>query len=60
MAFEFITVVYLLIVLAIGAAIGYFVYSLLNKNKNEEQKDLETLKMRSKINLPIDWNLQKR
>ena len=51
MAFEFITVVYLLIVLAIGAAIGYFVYSLLNKNKNEEQKDLETLKMRSKINL---------
>ena len=44
MAFEFITVVYLLIVLAIGAAIGYFVYSLLNKNKNEEQKDLETFK----------------
>ena len=44
MAFEFITVVYLLIVLAIGAAIGYFVYSLLDKNKNEEQKDLETFK----------------
>ena len=51
MAFEFITVVYLLIVLAIGAAIGYFVYSLLDKNKNEEQKDLEFLRMRSKINL---------
>ena len=44
MAFEFITVVYLLIILAIGAAIGYFVYSLLDKNKHEEQKDLETFK----------------
>ena len=37
MALDFITVVYLLIVLAIGTAIGYFVYSLLNKNENEEQ-----------------------
>ena len=60
MAFEFITVVYLLIVLAIGAAIGYFVYSLLDKNKNEEQKDLETFKneIENKFT-PLIANLQK-
>ena len=39
MALEFTTVLYLLIILTIGAAIGYFVNSLLNKNKNEENKD---------------------
>jgi len=60
MALEFITVVYLLIVLSIGAAIGYFVYSLFNKNKNKEQKDLETLKNEIENKLtPMIGNLQR-
>ena len=60
MALEFTTVLYLLIILTIGAAIGYFVNSLLNKNKNEEQKDLETFKneIENKFT-PLIANLQK-
>ena len=44
MTFEMNYLVFSIIFLIIGVLVGYFIYSRLNKNKSDQNKDLETLK----------------
>ena len=44
MTFEMNYLVFSIIFLIIGVLVGYFIYSRLDKNKSDQNKDLETLK----------------
>ena len=44
MTFEINYLVFSIIFLIIGVLVGYFIYSRLDKNKSDQNKDLETLK----------------
>ena len=44
MTFEMNYLIFSIIFLIIGVLVGYFIYSRLNKDKIDQNKDLETLK----------------
>ena len=47
MTFEMNYLIFSIVFLFIGALVGYFIYSRLNKDKINQNKDLETLKTKT-------------